>query len=469
MKKFIFLLLSACAVIGSRAQQPFAGTWEGKLNVGVELRLVFHIHPAGAGGWSATADSPDQSAFGMKCDTVIVSADSIRIEMRGINAAFAGQLLADTAISGTFSQGMTFPLLLKKVDKPTTRKRPQLPQPPFPYRSEDVEYGNADKTLRYGGTLTIPPGSGPFPAVLLITGSGAQDRDETLLGHKPFALLADALTRNGYMVLRVDDRGTGKTTGNFALATSADFADDAAASLDYLLSRPETDKAKTGMIGHSEGAMIAPMVAAGRKDISFIVLMAGPGVPITELLAEQNAAILHSSGVSQPAIDAYVRLYRQLMAAALSASSDSLAAQVPGLVSQWTSATDTTLLRALGIASEKDARQMAASLSGQLSGPWFRYFLGIDPRPALRQLHCKVLALNGSRDIQVLPASNLAGIRAALKKSKSKNYTVKELPGLNHLFQTCSKCTLGEYSELEETLSPIALQTINDWLDKNVK
>lgn len=461
-------LLLLC--IRSNAQPDFAGTWEGKVNVGVDLRIIFHVVQNQDKSFSATTDSPDQGAFGIECDTTIVSNDSIRIEMKGINAIYSGKITTDSTIEGSLSQGISLPLPLKRKSKvPKVLQRPQTPKPPFPYKSEDVEYDNADKSIHYGATITIPQGKGPFPAAVLITGSGQQDRDETIAGHKLFAVLADALTRNGIVVLRVDDRMIGKSTGPVTTATSEDFATDVSTSVDYLLSRPEVDRRKTGLIGHSEGGMIAPMVATRRNDIDFIVLLAGPGIKITQLMSEQNDAIISTSDFGKPALEAYGIYYRKLLDIATSAGDSLKTAQaIKDAADQWIATTDTAILDIFGY-SEKDRARTITTIIRIFTSKWFSYFLAYDPQPNLEKLRCKVLALNGSRDVQVISTSNLAGIKTALKKSKSKKYTVKELPGLNHLFQTCKICSLAAYNELEETFSPMALKEINDWLNKHVK
>ncbi|MDP4264710.1 MAG: alpha/beta fold hydrolase [Bacteroidota bacterium] len=472
MRKFFGLLfpLFCSVLLFGQAAGNFTGIWEGKLNVGVELRIVFHIQQNASGGLHATADSPDQSAYGLKCDTTFVTAEGLTIEMHNLNASFSGKLINDSTIEGIFTQGAGLSLNLKKVEKPSERKRPQNPQPPFPYKSENIEFDNADKSLHFGATITIPPGKGPFPAAVMITGSGPQNRDEEIMGHKPFAVLADALTKKGMVVLRVDDRGVGKSTGKFSEATSADFAEDVNTSLNYLLSRPEVNKKKVGMIGHSEGGMIAPMVASQRKDINFIILLAGPGIKIADLMTEQNIAILGSVGVSRAAQDAYRPLYKEVMSVILNAPDTTTALRdATSALKKWLAGTNDTLAKQLGFATEKDQQRLTAMLVKEFSNKWFKYFLAFDPAPYLQKLNCKVLAINGSRDIQVISSSNLAGIRAALKKSPSKSYQVIELPGLNHLFQTCVKCTTQEYGELEETFSPAALQTITEWFEKNVK
>jgi len=463
------LLILVCVATNAQSNSRFIGTWSGTLNVGVELRIVFHIKDT-ATGLSASADSPDQSAYGLKCDTIIISGDQLSIEMRALRASVSGKLVNDSTIEGKFNQGRDVPLILKKGEKVVKRNRPQTPQPPFSYRSEEVEYDNTDKSLHYGATITIPPGKGPFPAVVLITGSGPQNRDEEIIGHKPFAVIADAFAKKGIVVLRVDDRGTGKSTGKFQGATTADFANDAETSLNYLLSRPEADRSRIGLVGHSEGGMIAPMVASKRKEISFIILLAGPGENIVDLMTEQNVAILISQQTPKTAANAYGSLYKQI-APVIANSADSIEATNNSrqVLNKWINSTDIEIIRQLGFSTEKQQQDYIRSMVESLGEKWFRFFLMFDPAIYLQQLHCKVLALNGGKDVQVLPASNLAAIEAALKKSKSKSFEVKELPGLNHLFQHCTKCTLQEYGELEETFAPEVLMIMTDWIDKNVK
>lgn len=472
LRKFSGLLLLAFTSLASFSQSSnkFVGTWQGSLNVGIELRIVFHIAEDGKGGFISTADSPDQSAYGLKCDATTIQDVQLSIEMADLNALFKGKLVNDSTIEGVFTQGAEFPLLLKKTEKIIERNRPQTPKPPFPYTSEDVEYYNADKSLQYGATITIPEGKGPFPAAVLITGSGPQDRNEEIMGHKFFAVIADHLTRKGFIVLRVDDRGVGKSTGKFNEATSEDFAKDVNNSVDYLLSRPEVDKKKVGMIGHSEGGMIAPMVAAKRKNINFIILMAGPGVKIMELMAEQNEAIAKSNGVSEEALGEIKPLFRKIAKTVLE-SSDSLAATTNTsiAVENWIATRSKKVLEELHLATPEQRQEYITAMVRELQSPWLKYFINFNPAPYLEQLTCKVLAINGDKDIQVISSQNLPGIEASLKKSKSKEYAIKELPGLNHLFQSCKKCTINEYGELEETISPAALEAITNWLEKNVK
>ncbi len=448
----------------------YIGSWEGTLSVGVDLRIIFHVKSDGQGNLVSTADSPDQAAFGIPCDSTYIANQLLNIRMNALNAGYTGKLVNDTLIEGMFTQGQEFPLTLKKLDKPTERNRPQNPKGPFAYKSEEVMYPAKDPSIQLAGTITIPDGKGPFPAALLITGSGPQDRNEELMGHKPFEVLADYLSREGYIVLRVDDRGIGKSTGMFAYATSVDFAGDASAGVDYLLTRPEVNRKKIGLIGHSEGGMIAPMIATSRKDIDFIVLLAGPGVKITELMAEQNAAILRSSKVSADAIAAYIPLYDEVVSQ-IRMATDSAAAYKAAetLLESWTSKTDAKIISEMKMDGDKNKKKFLSAMAGQISSPWFKYFLSFDPQPYLEKLKCKVLAINGDKDIQVISSQNLPAIAQALKKAKPKVWEVKALPGLNHLFQTCKQCTFQEYAELEETFSPVALNYIGVWLNKNVK
>ncbi|MFZ9388343.1 MAG: alpha/beta hydrolase family protein [Chitinophagaceae bacterium] len=473
MKKYLFaaFFVSGWLLI-SNAQSVtgFAGTWQGTLQVGMDLRIVFHIRDDGKGGYTATADSPDQSAYGLKCDKTSASGNEITITMDDLRASYTGKLVNDTTITGTFIQGAELPLTLVKKEKIEERKRPQTPRPPFPYRSEDIVFSTGDGSLTYGATLTIPEGKGPFPAALLITGSGAQNRDEEIFGHKPFAVIADHLTRKGIIVMRVDDRGVGKSTGNFQLATSADFATDVNNSLDYLLARPETDPKKTGLIGHSEGGMIAPMVAANRKNIAFVILLAGPGVQIIDLMAEQNEAVARSSGVSEKALPEIKPLFREIARANLRSKDSSEAfSGALAAVESWAAGKDPAILNELQLSTREEREKYIENSNKSLQTPWFRYFLAFDPGPYLEKLKCKVLALNGDRDIQVVASQNLQGIEASLKKGRSKEYKVISLPGLNHLFQTCQTCTIREYAQLEETFSPVALNIISDWLEKQLR
>jgi pimeloyl-ACP methyl ester carboxylesterase len=471
MKNLTLLISLLFTVVSSFGQNKFTGIWQGKLSAGRDLRLVFHIKNDN-GKLSATMDSPDQGATGIPCSDVITKDDSLIITLDKFKSSYAGKLNPNNTISGRWMQnGVSFMLNLKKVDKVDAPARPQSPVPPFAYKSEDLIYHSKDKSIQYGATITIPEGKGPFPAVIMSTGSGQQNRDEEIMGHKPFAVIADYLTRKGYIVLRVDDRGVGQTTGDVLQATTADFATDVKVGIDYLKSRPEVDKMKIGIIGHSEGGLIAEMVASQSKDVAFIVLLGAPGIPAIQLMEEQNAALYRKLGAEPEAIAAYLPLYNDMAEVVINSKDRAEAGKmINNLVTAWRAKTSKEIVYSTtGITDDKSQADFVKEFADLSAIPWWKYFMAADPTEYLTKLSCKVLALNGSEDIQIVSQSNLAGIRESLAKSKSVKYDVMELPGLNHLFQKCRVCAPAEYGMLEETFSPDALAVIGTWLDTHIK
>lgn len=455
------LLLCPCLY----AQQDISGKWTGSFS-GQEM-LIFHFKKEKE-ALSGTFDSPKQGAFGMGMTSVILSGDSLIITVLPIHASYKGKLVNDTTINGNWYQGAgVLPLAFIR----TPERRPQTPVPPFSYNSEDVEYDNADKTVHFGATLTFPKKGGPFVTAILLTGSGQEDRDETIMGHKPFAVIADHLTKNGYAVLRIDDRGLGKTTGSLQGITSHDFARDVEAAIDYLKRRKEIDSNKIGLIGHSEGGLIAGITATNREqDVHFIISLAGPGVKGAALLVAQNEKILAEQGVPEAGIAFYKKFLHEVTdSMTLQSDSAAIFKQATVTYNRLKQNTPDSVLRTLGIFSELQAIALFKNLAGNFSTSWMKYFITSDPGHYIQQLSCKYLALNGSEDIQVVAALNLAGIEAALQKSRSKDYATKELKGLNHLFQHCQSCTVAEYGKLEETFAPEALNTITEWLNGHVK
>jgi hypothetical protein len=456
----------------ARAAQParsVEGNWQGTLKVGaIELRLVIKVAKAGDGKLTGKMDSIDQGAKDIPLDEVTLKDDVFRFEFKAGRLVYEGKLGKDgTTITGTLTQvGMKFPLELKKVDKVAELVRPQMPKKPYPYREEEVTYENKPAGVKLAGTLTLPPGTGPFPAVLLISGSGPQDRDETLMGHKPFLVLADHLTRRGIAVLRVDDRGVGKSTGKFGEATSLDFASDARAGVEFLKSRAEINPKQIGLMGHSEGGMIAPLVATQTDDVAFIVLLAGTGLPGDEVLIGQGQAILKALGADAKALARQKSLQEKIFAVVRSETDPAAAEQkLKKLADELTASLTPEEKKEL----DKIGGTLAAQLEGQfkmVTTPWFRYFLGYDPRATLRKVKCPVLAINGEKDLQVLPKENLAAIEKALREGGNSHVTVKEFPGLNHLFQTCTTGAPTEYGKIEETFAPAALEFIADWIRK---
>jgi len=464
--------------------QNITGTWQGALHIhGNEIPVVFHIAKDSTNKLVASFDSPSQHAFNLPCNEVIIKEDSVILRMAVLNGKYAGVLSKDEKqVTGLWFQGAgSLPLTINKTsDSATVKelKRPQTPKPPYPYHSMDVVYLNAAKNIQYGATLTYPeldstkhyPTVTTYPAVILITGSGQQDRDETIFNHKSFAVIADYLTKRGFAVMRVDDRGIGKTTGIYDTSTTVDFAKDVEASLDFLEKQPQVNKEKIGLIGHSEGGMIAPMVADARKEIKFIVLLAGPGIPIIDLMQLQIEAVSSSEGKSLAEAKANGFLMHTVWEE-LNKNEDS-ATTVKNIrikISDWSKTADTAVLSKVKPGDTTKINDQIAQAIAALKSPWFKYFIAYNPQPYLQKLNCKVLALNGSKDVQVIAAPNLAGIKSALQKSKSPEYDVTEIQGLNHLFQTCIRCSPSEYNDLEETFSPKALEIIGNWLQKNVQ
>ena len=441
------------------------GFWEGTLKVGaIELRLIFTLERKPDGTLAGTLDSPDQGAKDIPIEEVTFQNGAVVVNVKKVGGVYEGKLSKDgQQIEGQWKQaGMTFPLVLKRIDKLPETRRPQEPKKPYPYAVEEVTFENKEAGVKLAGTLTLPRGKGPFPAVLLISGSGPQDRDEAIFGHRPFLVLADHLTRRGIAVLRVDDRGVGGSTGDFAKATSADFAGDVLAGVAYLKTRQEINPRQIGLIGHSEGGLIAPMVAVKSKDVAFIVLLAGPGLPGDEVLALQGQAILKAMGASEKDLALQQRLQRRFFMIVREEKDDEAARK------KIQAAIEEELAK-LDDDQRKAAEKMKGNLEGQVklvTSPWFRYFLTYDPRPALRRVRVPVLAVVGEKDLQVLAKENLSEIAKALKEGGNTDYTLKEFPGLNHLFQTCKTGAPTEYGKIEETFAPEALDYIADWIVK---
>jgi pimeloyl-ACP methyl ester carboxylesterase len=455
------------AALIAKADQPIIGIWQGTLTVpGAQLRIVFHILEQD-GALHATLDSPDQNAFGIPVTSVYFKNDSLWLESKAVQGIFSGKLQPEhTEIIGQWQQsGMKFPLNLKKVTVAPQLNRPQEPSKPYPYFEEEVTYPNKPAGLQLSGTLTRPKSNGLHPAVILITGSGPQDRDETVSGHRPFLVLADYLTRQGLAVLRADDRGVGKSTGNFASATTVDFASDVLAGIDYLKSRPDIDPKRLGLIGHSEGGIVAAMVAEQSKDVAFIVLLAGTGLTGEQILIRQTELILKANGAATDMIQKNRAFQEQIFQVLKKERDDSLAAnQIRQLMRASIAAMSEEEQQSLGI-----SEAMIQLQAKQVVTPWFRFFLTYDPTTALRKVTCPVLALNGELDLQVPPTENLTAIATALKAGGNQQVVVKELPRLNHLLQTATTGSPTEYSKIEETMSPLALQTIGDWILAQIK
>jgi fermentation-respiration switch protein FrsA (DUF1100 family) len=437
------------------------GVWEGVIERnGIKLRQVLRIRTIAQGTFTLY-DSPDQLAMGIPVSDLARDGQAVTLSaLRGL-AKFAGTLSEDgKQLTGTWTAPnqpdvtMTF-AHREFLASPPVLNRPQTPTAPFPYRAEEVAFDNpAFADVHLAGTLTLPEGEGPFPAAIMITGSGGQDRDETMLEHKPFAVIADHLTRHGIAVLRFDDRGVGQSKGNYATATSADLATDANAAFAYLATRPEIRRDAIGMIGHSEGGMIGPIAMAGNPDVAFFVSLAGPGTNLDRLMLSQRRLLATQMGLSQEEIDRQ----EPIMAALFKAIRDADTPEA-GFAAGMAVLTPEAKT-ALGMPADMDG----ALVVRQVSGPWYQYFLRYDPVPNWSRIAVPLLALNGSLDLQVPAADNLAAIRAATKNNR--DVTIVELPGLNHLFQHATTGSVGEYRDIEETFDPAALELIGDWISE---
>ena len=457
-KIILTLVMLVISLRGSYAERDVVGHWEGHIEIpGQPLAVKVDLTLEDT-DWQGTIDIPAQGAEGLPLSEISVEANGgtlrVKFSIQDVpgHPTFNGNLQAG-AISGTFSQGgATFGFRLSREAVPDLA-RPQEPKPPFPYHAEEVVYQNG--TVQLTGTLTVPQGKGPFPTALLISGSGLQDRDQTIFGHKPFWVLADHLSRTGIAVLRVDDPGIGKSTAHPNPATTADFATDVAAGVAFLNQDDRTGP--VGLIGHSEGGAVASIVASRRDDLAFVVLMAAPGVPGTELLRKQNERILEGVGAAPAPKRRLLTLLDTLFTTLTSDMTETERRQhVSEIVRQQ--------LEITGIPRvEQNEAQIQAAVEQAIS-PWMRYFLTFDPRPALEAIRVPVLALNGELDVQVDVDQNLTAIAAALKKGGNPDVTTHRLPKHNHLFQHAETGLINEYANIEETLSPEVLDLIRDWI-----
>ena len=448
MKKNIIFILLVLATLQSNAQ--IEGYWKGQIKLGAqELEMAFDIK-ATDNGFSATLDVPAQGAFDIPVDETVFQENRLNMTMSAMGATYFG-MLKESRIEGEFTQhGMTFPLNLEKGSKEAKQVRPQDPQPPFDYRIEEVSFTNEKEGNTLTGTLTIPKGKGPFPAMVLVSGSGQQNRDEELMNHRPFWVIADYCTRHGIAVLRYDDRGMGGSTGEVENATSLDFSYDTEAAFDFLRKQKHIDASRVGILGHSEGGIINFMVSARRPEVAFLVSLAGPAVNGIEVLKEQQVAILRASGMTEEMIAFNQNSNKQLFDIVETSNNreeaDSLMRQ---LVKGW------------GYNEELTEQ----TVSG-MTKPWMYYFLKYDPTEAIVKTNCPALLLNGSKDLQVIASQNLPAYEKIIADYGKTNLTLHELPDLNHLFQHCETGAIEEYATIDETISPEVLEMIVGFVKK---
>ena len=465
MKLIISFAISLLTISGLFSQE-IIGTWQGTLKTqGVELEVVFHIDKQDD-GYVSLMDSPTQGAFGIPVTNTSFQNEQLQIVVSNLGIFFQGKMNNDT-ITGMFNQGgMPFPLVLARTER-KEQLRPQEPKAPYPYDAEEITFTNSKEKIELSATLTLPQQKSKVPAVILIAGSGPNDRDETIFGHKPFWVLADYLTRQGIAVLRYDKRGIDKSGGEYFTATTEDFADDALAAFHYLKTRKEIDPTKIGLIGHSEGGVIAPMVADRNKEVSFVILMAGMGITGTELVLAQHQNAFDKTSLTQEEKE----------------NLNQILINIYSNVSNWTEYVGsdeerTQLTEELGklwqnlapeIRGEVQQDAFVKKTTANITSPWFRHFLKIEPSVYLQKLSIPVLAINGENDTQVDYQINLKSIDAALKKANNQHYTIKSYALLNHLFQESTTGEIDEYGKIEQTISPIVLSNIADWIKKEVE
>jgi uncharacterized protein len=464
---FTVLLTGVSSIASAQsAQDRLAGSWLGALEIpGGKLRIVFHFSSEGE-NITATMDSPDQDVRGIPVGEVTLDGDKVSVDVPVVSGGFEGRLLSDgNSIEGKWKQGgMDMSLLLNRVDSVEGPRRPQEPQPPFPYDSHELGFTNSKDDVYLGGTLTLPRGEGPFPAVVLVSGSGAQDRDESIAGHRPFFVLADYLTRRGVAVLRYDDRGVGESTGNISESTTQDFAGDVLAAIATLSRRSDIDDSRIGIIGHSEGGVVAAIAAASSDEVAFIIMMAGTGLPGEAIILMQGEMILRANGATEEVITQSRSLQRRLfdIVQRVEDAKEGVEA-VKRELRRHIDTLDAEVRAGMGI-PENMVDAYIDMQAKQIYTPWFRNFLTLDPREWLRQVDIPVLALLGEKDLQVPAKVNFEAIEKALAEKRHPLSRVEILQGLNHLFQTAGSGSPNEYFTIEETIAELALDTMGEWL-----
>jgi pimeloyl-ACP methyl ester carboxylesterase len=434
------------------------GVWQGAIAAnGLRLRLQLHVTHDDKKQLLVALDSPDQGVSGLPAVKVSQKENSFHFEIPVVKGSYTGTLNpAKTVMTGSWTQsGVEQKLEFQRSDQLLPLLRPQDPVKPYPYKEEEVTFSNDQAHVSLSGTLTLPQGPGPFPVAILLSGSGPHDRDETIEGHRSFLVLADHLTRKGIAVLRFDKRGIGKSTGSYDSATIQDFAADAQSAVAYLKTRKDMDPKRIGLIGHSEGGLIAPIVASHSTDIAWVVLLAAPALKGEDILLLQSELIMKVAGIGEEQISRTLDFNKQTYALARQEKDPSALE---------------TKLNALVQSTGMGALVPPSTLQAQvrmMASPWFRYILDYDPLPALQKTLCPVLALNGQKDLQVPPRENLPRIQKTLQDAGNKDVQASELPGLNHLFQHAPTGSPAEYGGIEETMAPEALAAVSDWVLKH--
>lgn len=456
MKKLLLILtvLISIPCLG----QNLEGSWKGIIEIqGTKLNLVFNFKEAG-GNWSATMDSPDQGGFGIPMDEVTINQNKVLVKSKALQLTYEGTITKD-CIEGIFQQSFLQVPLNLKSDTSEASQRPQEPQPPFPYQIENISFPSLDKSITLSGTLTLPDDLKKHPAVVLIAGSGPANRDEEIFGHKPFAVIADYLTRQGLAVLRYDKRGIGESTGSLREATTLNLAEDVEASIQFLRNHPNIQSNNIGLIGHSEGGIIAPMVASRDQAISFIVLLAAPGMTGKQILKKQNEESIQRSPITNDQKTKALNVAVQYLDYLAQTSSEGTS----------TEALHNTLdsIISINLAEDIFPQVSREEMIKSTNNNWIIYFLNLDPSEYLKKVHCPILALNGTKDIQVEANSNLERIESSVKNKEL--LTVKKYLNLNHLFQKAETGAINEYAQIQETFSEDVLRDILTWISRYIK
>ena len=467
----LFLLLFyTFSSLSAQNIEDWQGSWRGGIAIqGYELPIVIHLQHKG-NDWKGQMDSPAQGAFDIAMDTVHIHDNKLYFVINAIGGKFTGTY-TNTGIEGIWHQGQDFQLNFERANASNLLEDKKelieqtLPQPPFPYIEEEVKVSNKKDKITLAGTLTYPNTKGKFPVAILIAGSGAQDRNSEILGHKPFLFIADFLTRNGIAVLRMDERGVGASTGSQTKATTADFATDIASAVAFLKKHPRIDKKNIGLIGHSEGGIIAPMVASKDKSIAFMILLAAPGVKSTQILSDQVQEV--SKSILEPQqLKAFTDLMSNLYTAIALDTKDQKTAKdfAQALAPQFEALSLDTKTKTQML----NLHTFEMTIQNMIEIPWFRYFIKIDPSTYLKKITCPTYVLQGEKDIQVLAEPNLNAIQTYLEMAGNDNFSVQLYSKLNHLFQTCHTCTIQEYGTLKESFSQEVMADMADWLKSNI-
>jgi pimeloyl-ACP methyl ester carboxylesterase len=456
---FVAIVLSAMlACASSYGNENIKGIWQGTLKYpGLELRIVFKFSVMPDGTLQASMLRPDENEIEIPVSRIVLEDSNLHLEVASVNGAFEGQFrVREEIIKGQWKQGQrSQPLVLERVSQIVRTARPQTPVPPYPYNVEDVTFANRKANAHLAGTMTWPREVCPCPAVILIPGAGAHDRDYSILGHRPFLVLADYLTRQGIAVLRFDERGVGASKGDRSQATSEDYARDVMAGINFLKVRAEINPQLIGLIGHSEGGTIASLAAAESPDVAYIVMMGSPGLPGEEYHYQYEESMGRALGLSEEAIAAKRAFQERVLSVVLHEDDYGVAEE--------------KLCRIYKELHPHIPEERKRAAVRRFLSPWFRFSITHDPGATLKSVKCPVLAIIGEKDAHVPPDGNIEAIRYALETGVNKDYAVKELLHLNHFFQTAETGAPSEYGKIEETISPVVLELVGSWILEHTK